>query len=104
MARLALIVSTPADSGDLDRAGELALAAAGAGIDVDLFFMSDAVAGLPGRQGLLAHLRDAGCELVACASSATDRGLDQDVLQMLLGSQDDHAAIVHRADRVVAFS
>jgi hypothetical protein len=66
--------------------------------------MSDAVAGLPARRGLLAELREAGCELVACASSATDRGLDQGTLQMLLGSQDDHAAIVHRADRVVAFT
>ncbi|HUH01080.1 MAG TPA: DsrE family protein [Kofleriaceae bacterium] len=104
MARLALIVSTPEACGDLDRAGALALAAAAAGIDVELFFMSDAVAGLPARQGLLARLRDAGCELVACASSATERGLDQDALPMLLGSQDDHAAIVHRADRVVAFT
>lgn len=102
--RLALIVSTSAASGDLDRAAELALAATEAGIDVELFVMSEAVAGLPARRALVTRLRLAGCELVACASSATDRGLGEDDVQMMLGSQDDHAAIVHRADRVVAFT
>jgi sulfur relay (sulfurtransferase) complex TusBCD TusD component (DsrE family) len=102
--RLALIVSTPGDSGDLERAGELALAASSAGIDVELFFMSDTVAALPARAALLARLRGAGCELVACASSATDRGLTEGDLAMLMGSQDDHAAMIHRADRVVAFT
>jgi sulfur relay (sulfurtransferase) complex TusBCD TusD component (DsrE family) len=102
--RLALVVSTPDDSGDLDRAAELALAASAAGIDVEMFFMSDAVAALPERQALVSALRDAGCELIACASSATDRGSSEAEVGMMLGSLDEHAAMVHRAPRVVAFT
>jgi len=102
--RLALVVSTPPASGDLERAADLAQAARARGIDVELFVMSAAVTGLVAQPGLIAALVDAGCEVVACATSADDLGLGEVGGGVLLGSQDDHAAIVHRADRVVAFT
>lgn len=104
MRRLALVVSTHPERGDLDRALALARAACAAGVDVGMFFMDHAVAGLPGARAELAELAELGCELVACASSAHARGLGEDEVGMLLGSQDDHAALVHRAHRVVAFT
>ena len=84
----------------------LALAARDAGADVGVFAMDDAVPALaadgPGRAALL----DADCELIACATSAHLRGLPAATVGagVVLGSQDDHAALVHRADRVVAFT
>lgn len=102
--RLALVVSTPPASGDLERAADLAHTARGRGVDVELFAMSEAVAGLAARPGLVAELIDAGCEVVACATSADELGVAEVGEGVLLGSQDDHAAIVHRADRVVAFT
>ena len=102
--RLALIVSTAPELGDLSRAHALAMAAAALGVDVGIFFMDEAVAGLPQARALLAELVEEGCELCACASSAHARGLGEADVGMLLGSQDDHAALVHRADRVVAFT
>ena len=104
MQRLALVVSTLPERGDLERALALARAACAAGMDVGIFFMDEAVAGLPGARALLEDVAERGCELVACASSAHARGLSEDDVGMLLGSQDDHAALVHRAHRVVAFT
>lgn len=102
--RLALIVSTGPERGDMVRAHALAMAAAAMGVDVGIFFMDEAVAGLPGARALIGELIEEGCELCACASSAHARGLGEAEVGMLLGSQDDHAALVHRADRVVAFT
>ncbi len=102
--RLALVVSTPPARGDLSRAAELAHTARARGVDVDLFVMSEAVAGLAARPALVEALVDAGCEVVACATSADELGVAEVGGGVLLGSQDDHAAIVHRADRVVAFT
>jgi hypothetical protein len=42
--------------------------------------------------------------VIACALSAHLRGLAEGEVGALLGSQDDHAAFVHRADRLVSFS
>ncbi len=104
--RLALVVTTAPGRGDLERAAALARAARSRGVDVDLFVMSEAVAGLAAQPGLAAGLIDHGCEVVACATSAEALGLGEAELGdgVLLGSQDDHAAAVHRADRVVAFT
>jgi sulfur relay (sulfurtransferase) complex TusBCD TusD component (DsrE family) len=99
--RLALVVSTAPERGDLDRALALARAARVAGVEVGMFFMDEAVRGLPAARASLAAL---DCELCACASSACARGLGEADVGMLLGSQDDHAALVHRADRVIAFT
>lgn len=100
--RMTLVVSTPPGRGDLPRAVDLALAARRRGVDVDVFVMSDAVAGL--APAVIAELVDVGCDVVACATSADELGVDLDGTGATLGSQDDHAAAVHRADRVVAFT
>jgi sulfur relay (sulfurtransferase) complex TusBCD TusD component (DsrE family) len=99
--RLALVVSTAPERGDLDRALALARAGRAAGVEVGMFFMDEAVRGLPAARAALAAL---DCELCCCASSAHARGLGEADVGMLLGSQDDHAALVHRADRVIAFT
>lgn len=102
--RLALVVSTAPERGDLARALALAHAARASGIEVGMFIMDEAVAGLPAARARTAALAALDCEIMACASSAHARGLTEADVGMLLGSQDDHAALVHAADRVVAFT
>jgi len=101
MKHLALIVSRAAD---WPRGVKLALAGRRAGIEVALFVMDEAIAALAGDAAGRSALLDDDCEVVACATSAHERGLGPDQVGVVLGSQDDHAAIVHRADRVVAFT
>jgi sulfur relay (sulfurtransferase) complex TusBCD TusD component (DsrE family) len=105
---LGLVVATPAGRGDLARATALALTARQLAVDVTIFFVAEAVAGLSVHQDLLRHLHEAGCTLWMCATSAAAHGLDTQPLGaetgVQLGSQDDHAALVRRADRVVAFT
>jgi sulfur relay (sulfurtransferase) complex TusBCD TusD component (DsrE family) len=91
-------------AGDLSRAAALCHAARSAGVEVAVFAMADAVGDLAAAPAALAALLDDGVEVVACAHSAQLRGLCEADLGVTLGSQDDHAAIVHRADRVVAFT
>ncbi|MBP6628239.1 MAG: DsrE family protein [Kofleriaceae bacterium] len=101
--RFAIVV---ARADDWPTARALGLAARRQDHEVALFVMADAVGALagdgPGREALL----DADCALVACATSAHGLGLGPDQLgdEVLLGSQDDHAAILARADRVVALT
>lgn len=102
--RLALVVTSDPAAGDLERAAALARAGRAAGARVELFFMHLAVGGLPERLSLTEALADDGCELICCAESARALDLREDDVGMMLGSQDDHAALVHRADRVVAFA
>lgn len=105
MRRLALVVSTPVASGDFAIAADLALAARARHIDVAMFFMDAVVTGLVTCSARLAELADSGCDLVVCASSAEQcRATPTELPQLGFGSQDDHAAIVHKADRVVAFT
>lgn len=99
--RLGLVVSTAAD---MDLAFELALGARRRSIDVDMFLMDEAVTAAARRRAQVTELADLGCELIACAQSASDRGLAESDVGVFLGSQDDHAAIVGRADRLVAFT
>ena len=96
-----MVVSTAAD---VDLALGLALGARDRDIDVDVFVMDEAVAAVASRREQVERLVDAGCELCACAHSASERGLADTDLGMTLGSQDDHAAIASRADRLVAFT
>jgi len=98
---LAILLAT---EGDLGRAVRLARAARARGVEVSLFAMDDGVAALAGDRAALDALLDDDCEVIACAQSAHLRGLDEDAVGVLLGSQDDHAAFVHRADRLVAFA
>ena len=101
MPSIAVVV---ARADDWPRVVALALAGRRAGAEVAVFAMDDAVAAIAadpaGRDALL----DEDCDVVACATSATARGLGELAVGVLLGSQDDHAAIVQRADRVVAFT
>ncbi len=98
---LGVVVSAP---GDLAAALALAREARARDIEVGMFFMADAVGELPGARDALAELVEDDCDVIACAQSAHERGLGEHDIGMLLGSQDDHAALVHRADRVVAFT
>ena len=102
--RLAIVVSTAPAEGDLDAAFDLARAARACGAEVSMFFMSDALAGLPERRDELTSLADDGCELAVCAASAAAHGLTEEDVGLPLGGQDDHAAMVSRADRVVSFT
>jgi len=99
-----LFVVSSGDAVDLRAAVELAAAARQRRIDVSFFFMDRGVAGAS-RAGVCAQLSDMGCDMVACASSAEQLGVAATALpEVVLGSQDDHAALVHRAHRVVAFT
>ena len=102
--RLAIVLSRPFESGNFSLAQAIGHAACQASCEVGIFFMSDAVLDLPENRAALSLLADAGCELIACASSADRAGISQQMVGMTLGSQDDHAALVHRADRVVAIT
>jgi hypothetical protein len=66
--------------------------------------MDAAVPALAADAAGRAALLDADCDVVACGTTAHALGLGADAVGVTLGSQDDHAAIVHRADRVVAFT
>ena len=101
MKRLAIVLGT---RDDLARATALAHAARSRGTEVQLFAMDEGVAAFAADPAAVVALVDDDCELVACAQSAHVRGLDEDAVGVLLGSQDDHAAMVHGADRVVAFT
>jgi sulfur relay (sulfurtransferase) complex TusBCD TusD component (DsrE family) len=83
----------------------LAAAARAAGHPVALFAMAEGVVALadPAHAAAIATLRDADCELVACATSVDQRGLVVPAA-VQLGSQDDHAALVARAARLVALT
>lgn len=98
---LGLVVST---KDDLPRAAALAHAARARDTEVALFAMDDGVAALAAAPALVAALVADDVEVVACAQSAFERTLGEADVGCVLGSQADHAAIVHRADRLVAFT
>jgi sulfur relay (sulfurtransferase) complex TusBCD TusD component (DsrE family) len=100
--RLAIILSTPPERGDLERVERLARAARVRGVDVGIFLMDAAVVwGAHERASRLVN--EDGCDVFLCGTNAVKLGV---VLAagVVEGSQDDHAALVHRADRVVAFT
>jgi peroxiredoxin family protein len=98
---LAILLAT---DGDLGRAVRLARAARACGVEVSLFAMDDGVAALAADRAALDALLEDDCEVIACALSAHLRGLGEAEVGVLLGSQDDHAAFVNRAGRLVAFA
>ncbi len=105
---LGLILAT-ADDGDVEAALGLAHAARARGLAVTVFAMHDGVRALaaPTRIAAVAAALDHGCELQICATSARAQQVDLAVLLGLgvrEGSQDDHAALAHRAHRLVAFA
>jgi predicted peroxiredoxin len=101
---LAIVISTAPERGDLERAIALARGARELAVEVSMFFMHAAVAGISARRVALAELGDDGVELIACATSVEAFGVRAENLPCALGSQDDHAALVHRAQRVVALT
>ena len=99
VGRLAIVVATPPARGDCERAERLAQAARRRGLDVDVFLMADA-AGFAADARAAALVED-GCEVVVCG---TNFGPGAAAPGVIVGSQDDHARMVARADRVVALT
>ena len=102
-AELGLVLAT-ADPGDVAALAGLAHAARRRGLTVTVFAMHDGVAALAAAPAVISALTDDGCELIGCATSADARGLELAALGLTVGSQDDHAALAHRAHRLVAFT
>jgi len=86
---------------DLHHAVAIALAARRARHEVSVFAMDAGCLALAEAPELVTVLADADCELIACSNSAAGLVLPDEVVR---GSQDDHAAIVATADRVVALT
>ncbi len=99
MRRLAIVVATEAARGDFTRAERIARAARAAGVEVGLFLM-DGAAGW-GEDARAADLVDEGCDVTVCA---TNFGARRAAAGVVVGSQDDHAALVAGADRLVALT
>jgi len=97
--RLALVVTTAPERGDFERAERLARAARLRGLDVDLFLMAEAAVWAADPRA--AALVEDGCEVVVCG---TNFGARAPAAGVIVGSQDDHARMVSRADRVVALT
>lgn len=105
MKALGLVIATGPALADLAHACGLAAAARARGVAVRLFAMHDGVAALAADPAAIAALIDAGCDVIACATSADRAGIAIAALGgAAAGSQDDHAALCAWADRVVAFT
>ena len=96
--KLGIVLGTRAD---LRHAAALALAARRARHEVALFAMDAGCAALAAEPAVAQELLDADCELTACSNSAVDLALPDGIVR---GSQDDHAAILGTADRVIALT
>jgi hypothetical protein len=100
--RLAIILATAPERGDFERVERLARAARARGVEVGIFLMDAAVVwGSHERTSALVH--EDGCDVLLCGTNAGKLGVGAGG-GVVEGSQDDHAALVHRADRVVAFT
>ncbi|MBI4509277.1 MAG: DsrE family protein [Deltaproteobacteria bacterium] len=102
MKQVGIVLSTPPEVGDFPRVMRLALAARERGIEVGIFLMSAAVTWV--SDAYVARLLDEGCDVVACGTSLARLGISDVSTGVVVGSQDDHAALVDRADRIVAFT
>lgn len=102
--RIAIVISTGFARGELRPAAALAHAARQQRCEVGVFLMDHGVEWLREAPRDLEALLDDGCDVIACASSVEVHGVAPAASEIVLGSQDDHAALVHHADRVVAFT
>src|SRR5690349_18014068 len=100
--RLAIIVSTPPERGDFERVERLARAARARGVEVGIFLM-DRAAVWASHQKASDLVHEDGCYVFLCGTNAVQYKVAVGT-GVVEGSQDDHAALVHRADRVVAFT
>jgi hypothetical protein len=98
---LGIVISTPPARGDFERAERLARAARARGLEVGVFLMDEAVHWAADAR--IAGLLDEGCDVWACGLSVTRAGVECQ-RGVVVGSQDDHAALAHRADRLVALT
>lgn len=96
--KLGIVLATRAD---LERAVAVAQAARRARHEVALFAMDAGCAALADAPELATALLDDDCDLFACSNSAVGLALVDGIVR---GSQDDHAAVVGTADRVIAFT
>lgn len=101
MKLLGIILAT---ARDFPRAARLAHAARAKDLDVAMFAMDDGVAALAADRARVLALLDDEIQIVACGESAHQRGLTQTDTGCVIGSQFDHAQIVHKADRLLAFT
>jgi len=96
--KLGIVLGTRAD---LSHAAALALAARRARHEVAIFAMDAGCAALAAAPAVAQELLDADCEITACSNSAVDLELPDGIVR---GSQDDHAAVLGTADRVIALT
>lgn len=101
MRRLGLVLAT---AEDLPLVCALARAALARRVAVRVFAMHHGVRALAGAPAAVAALVDDGHEVIGCATSADAAGIELAALGVVVGSQDDHAALCAWADRVVAFA
>ncbi len=96
--KLGIVLATRAD---LPIAAALAHAARRARHEVAMFAMDAGCAALADDPATATALLDDDCEITACSNSAVGLALVDGIVR---GSQDDHAAVVGTADRVVALT
>jgi hypothetical protein len=96
--KLGLVLATRAD---LATAAALAHAARRARHDVVMFAMDAGAHALSEAPDVAAALIDDDCELTVCSNSAVGLALADGIER---GSQDDHAAVLGTADRVIALT
>lgn len=102
--RLAFVLATGPETGDLAYVVELAMAARRRKLPVAIFVMHRGVLALAADPTAVATLFDADCDLIGCATSADRHHVDLAALGVVAGSQDDHAAITDHRHRVLAFT
>ena len=98
VSTLGIVLATRAD---LPHAHALALAARRARHEVAIFAMDAGCNALADAPDVAAALLEADCTITVCSNSAVGLALVDGIDR---GSQDDHAALVVTADRVVAFT
>lgn len=86
---------------DLAHAAAIALAARRARHEVAVFAMDLGCHALADHPALARQLLDDDVEITACSNSSVGLALVDGIVR---GSQDDHAAVVGTADRVVALT
>lgn len=105
MRRVAILLASGPDEGDLPLVEALARAALAEGYDVDLFLMDAGVrcALDPRLQALI----QAGADATVCAMDAEAQGVSAEALVeagVHLGSQHDHARLLRDSDRFLSFT